>query len=171
MAYSKTTWVDEVLAGAERFDIKEDGGSLTHGNMQILLKTTVSTPGTSVNATNLNHLEQGVADATLLINRQGGSSTAWATVGATGYAPVAGAWRLQAGSQQTAVTNYGETFMSFPTPFAYAPLVVAQCYSAGYYFPIVYDVTASGFTIKLVSGVDDLCHTGVPFHWIAIGPM
>ena len=61
--YTKTTWVDEVLASAERFDIKENAGTAFKSNMQIVLATTVNTPGTSVNAANLNHLEQGVADA------------------------------------------------------------------------------------------------------------
>lgn len=63
MAYTKTTWTDEVLAGAERFDIKDDGGTPIYEDVQIVLATTVTTPGTAVDATNLNHIEQGIEDA------------------------------------------------------------------------------------------------------------
>jgi hypothetical protein len=60
MAYTKTTWVDEVLSGAERFDIKTNVGASIYDNVQISLKTTVTTPGTSVDAAHLNNLENGV---------------------------------------------------------------------------------------------------------------
>jgi hypothetical protein len=63
MAYTKTTWVNETLAGAERFDIKEDNGDAFKADMQIVLATTVTLAGTELNATNLNHIEQGIEDA------------------------------------------------------------------------------------------------------------
>jgi dihydrofolate reductase len=63
MSYTKTTWTDEVLAGAERFDIKENGGAAFKATMQIVLSTAVSVAGTSVNAANMNHIEQGIYDA------------------------------------------------------------------------------------------------------------
>jgi hypothetical protein len=58
--YTKTVWVDEVLAGAERFDIKENAGAAFKSTMQIALSTSVTTPGTPLNAANLNNLENGV---------------------------------------------------------------------------------------------------------------
>jgi hypothetical protein len=58
--YAPTTWVDEVLAGDERYDIKDNGGTEIHGNVQIALKTSVSQAGTTVNAAKLNNLEAGV---------------------------------------------------------------------------------------------------------------
>lgn len=60
MAYTKTTWVDEVLAGAERFDIKDNVGTPIYSNVQIVLATSVTTTGTSVNAANLNNMEDGI---------------------------------------------------------------------------------------------------------------
>lgn len=58
--YTKNTWVDEVLAGAERFDIKEDGGAAIHSNTQIVLATGVTTAGTPVDASKMNNIENGV---------------------------------------------------------------------------------------------------------------
>jgi len=65
MAYTKTVWVDEVLAGAERFEIKDNAGAAPDAwadlaNCQIVLKTAVTTPGTSINAANLNNIESGI---------------------------------------------------------------------------------------------------------------
>jgi hypothetical protein len=60
--YTPTTWVDEVLAGDERYDIKDNGGTEIHGNVQIVLKTSVSQAGTAVNATRLNNIEAGIQD-------------------------------------------------------------------------------------------------------------
>ncbi len=65
MAYTKTTWVDEVLSGAERFAIKDNVGAAPDAwadlaNCQITLATTVTTPGTSMNAANLNNIENGI---------------------------------------------------------------------------------------------------------------
>jgi len=59
-AYVKTLWADEVLGGAERFDINTNGGTPIYADVEIILSTSVTTVGTSVNAANLNHLEDGV---------------------------------------------------------------------------------------------------------------
>jgi hypothetical protein len=58
--YVPTTWIDEVLADAERFDIKDNGGTEIHGNVQIALKTGVTQAGTAVDATRLNNIEAGI---------------------------------------------------------------------------------------------------------------
>lgn len=68
MAYSKTTWVDEVLAGSERFEILNNGGSAVSAwaelaQCQIVLETAVTTSGTALNATNLNNIENGLETA------------------------------------------------------------------------------------------------------------
>jgi hypothetical protein len=60
MSYTKTTWVDEVLAGPERFDINDNVGTPIYADVQILLSTTVTIAGTSVNAANLNNIEDGI---------------------------------------------------------------------------------------------------------------
>jgi len=58
--FTKTTVVDEVLAGAERYNILDNGGGTINSNVQINLNTSVSTPGTALNAALLNALENGV---------------------------------------------------------------------------------------------------------------
>lgn len=58
--YTKKTWVDEVLAGDERFDIKTNAGAAIEENVQIELLTTVTTPGTPLNADNLQNIEDGI---------------------------------------------------------------------------------------------------------------
>jgi hypothetical protein len=58
--YTPHTWVDEILAGAERYNILEDGGGAFKSNMQINLATTVSTPGSEVSADWMNEIETGI---------------------------------------------------------------------------------------------------------------
>ena len=55
--YTKNTWIDEVLSGSERYDIKEDGGTAFKSNMQILLATSVAQAGTSVDEDKMNNIE------------------------------------------------------------------------------------------------------------------
>jgi len=58
--YSKQTWTDEVLAGAERYDILEDDGTPIYEDAQIALATAVTQAGTAVDATRLQHIEDGL---------------------------------------------------------------------------------------------------------------
>lgn len=66
MPYSKTTWVNEVLDGAERFKILDNGGVnavdawADLAQCVIQLQTTVTTPGTPINAENLQKLEDAM---------------------------------------------------------------------------------------------------------------
>ena len=60
MTYDKTVWEDEILAGAERYDIKENDGTPISSNVQIVLATEVTVAGTAVNAENMNNIENGV---------------------------------------------------------------------------------------------------------------
>ncbi len=85
--YTKGTWTDEVLGGAERYDIKEDGGAAYKSNMQINLVTSVATAGTPVTASRMNNLESGVdkLDDMLNVYTTGGTSTAYTI--ATSNAP------------------------------------------------------------------------------------
>ena len=62
MTYTPTTWVDEVLASAERYDIKTDGGIPIESNVQLILVSTVTQAGTSVEAAALNNIEDGLVD-------------------------------------------------------------------------------------------------------------
>lgn len=61
MAYSPTTWTDEVPQSSPvKYTIRDTNGNILYDNVQIDVKTTITTPGTSVNAANLNHIEQGI---------------------------------------------------------------------------------------------------------------
>lgn len=62
MAYTRTTWVDEVLAGAERFNIEDNTGGDLHMNSQITLATGITTAGTTVDAAKLNNIEVGLVN-------------------------------------------------------------------------------------------------------------
>lgn len=58
--YTKNTWQDEILSGAERYDIKENGGTAFKTNMQIVLATSVAQAGTSVDEDKMNNIEDGI---------------------------------------------------------------------------------------------------------------
>lgn len=63
--YTKTTWEDEVLAGAERFELtKNVGGAVSDWSdleeCGIALKTGVTISGTPLNAANLNKIEDAL---------------------------------------------------------------------------------------------------------------
>lgn len=68
--YTKGTWVDEVLAGDEKYTIKEAGVS-THADAVIALKTEVVTPGTAVNASRMNNIEEGIDALDTKLNSAG----------------------------------------------------------------------------------------------------
>ena len=64
MTYIPTTWVDESLTGAERFDIKENGGAAFKDNMQIVLHAgLLSAPGTPIAAAAMNNIDAGIQEA------------------------------------------------------------------------------------------------------------
>jgi hypothetical protein len=77
--FTKNTWTDESLAGAERYDIKENAGTPFKSNMQINLATSVAVAGSPVNASRMNNLENGVntLDDALVTYTTGGTSTAF----------------------------------------------------------------------------------------------
>jgi hypothetical protein len=63
MAYTKTTWVDEVPASTPiKYSINGDIEGEISASAEIAVVTGI-TPGTAVNAANLNHAETGIYDA------------------------------------------------------------------------------------------------------------
>ena len=58
MSYTKTTWVDRIDNG-NKYSITDNGD----GTSKIEYAGTVTREGTPVNASNLNHMEKGIADA------------------------------------------------------------------------------------------------------------
>ncbi len=63
MAYTKTTWVNEAPATTPvKYKLTDDTLGIVAASAKIEVLTSV-TPGTPMNATNLNHMEQGIEDA------------------------------------------------------------------------------------------------------------
>jgi hypothetical protein len=92
---------------------------------------------------------------TTLSNRQGGSSTVWATSGSSNYVPTT--TKIQVGS---AITSGGVAIITFPVAFAYTPIIILTPKSLD---NVCTDSeTASGFHIISSSAI-----TGV--YWVAIG--
>ena len=166
-AYTKTLWVDEVLESAERYTIKEDAGGAFKDDMQIILKTTVTTPGTAIDAAGLNKIEQGIhdaqdaADAALanLSNRQGGSATDWNTAGTTNYALTTA--KMQCGA---ASLDAGGV-VTFPVAFSQKPIVFLTTGQGDAAYFSILTLSATQFSVAQTSG------TGAKVvFWIAIGP-
>jgi hypothetical protein len=62
MPYSKTSWTNETPSASPiKFTLKDTDGNVLYDDVQIELKTSV-TPGTPLNSTNLNKIEQGLED-------------------------------------------------------------------------------------------------------------
>lgn len=88
------TAVDEILSGAERYDIKENEGAVFKSDMQIELATPVAEAGTNLDAARINNMENGIdlldtklADANDMLTT-GGTSTAY-TISTIGGAALA----------------------------------------------------------------------------------
>lgn len=180
--YVKTDWQDEVLAGAERFEIKDNAGGAVDAfadlaQCQIVLKTGVTTQGTPVEALKLDKIEQGIYDAQAsadaaaipVKNRQGGDATDWNTGGTTNYVP--GAPKLQVGNKQCV---NGVATITFPVAFSARPIIIAIL-GAGSGFVVISTVSTTGFScvVYVIEGA-------TPYHiqlgsteavnWMAIGP-
>lgn len=66
--YTRATWIDEILAGAARYDILENGGGAFKSTMQINLSTGVTQAGTGLTAARMQNIEgevQALSDALL----------------------------------------------------------------------------------------------------------
>lgn len=176
--YVPNTWVDEILAGAERYDIKEGDGSAYKANMQILLATGVTVPGTSVNAAKLNNLESGVTKAAIILSRQGSSATNWNVGGNTDYVPSVS--HLEVGVARFTFTG-AVSDISFEvmtnTGWSHPPLIMVGSAgnvvsgSIGADFPSVYYVDYADGTfdigLKFINGTTPTVTIDVP--WTAYG--
>jgi hypothetical protein len=58
--YGKNAWQDEVLAGYERYTVKDNVGAVIHDDVEIALKTGVVQAGTLADAAKMNNIENGV---------------------------------------------------------------------------------------------------------------
>lgn len=103
--YTKTTWVDEVLAGAERFELLDNAGAAVGSfadlkNCQISLVTLVTTSGTPVNAENLQNIEDGVDALDTLIAYLAG-----------GWIPAAATWTYKSASEIYATGDFTGSYV------------------------------------------------------------
>lgn len=58
--YTKNSWVDEVISGAARYDIKDNGGASLYTQIQILIHNTISVVGSALTAAWMNNIETGI---------------------------------------------------------------------------------------------------------------
>jgi hypothetical protein len=71
--FTKNTWTDEVLSGAEAYEVvKAGGGAITNvselADAEINLKTPVAVAGTALDAAKMNNLENGIDELDTQIN-------------------------------------------------------------------------------------------------------
>jgi hypothetical protein len=58
--YAKNTWLDRIISGALRYDIKDNSGTSLYSQVQILLHNTVTQAGSALLAAWMNNIEGGV---------------------------------------------------------------------------------------------------------------
>ena len=101
--------------------------------------------------------------------RQGGSATVWSTSGTTARTP--GAVRMQAGCREWtgSAIVYASVVITFPTAFAYAPLVFATAFTNDVDINVVvYTATTTQVTLLWIDTAGGT-HTSVKINWFAIG--
>lgn len=65
--YTKTTWVDEVLTEAARYNILEDGGVMIQEEVQIKLATEVVIGATAADVATMQNIEDGIDEMDTLL--------------------------------------------------------------------------------------------------------
>lgn len=192
MAYTPTEWVDEVPQSTPLlYTIKTAGGDIIQDDVVIELKTPV-TPGTPISAARLNNIEQGIATVEadlkaqidaggMVVRRQGHSNAAnaWTDYGTTNH--IEDHVIRQIGTRMITIgtgSYYGDATITFPVPFAVAPLVFptpyppdpVQAYLGEKRMCIAYPIEISPAQARIRVVRDDN-GTGIVFalFWEAIG--
>jgi len=130
MPYIKTDWTNEILDGAERFIVKDNVGATLLDNVQIALKTSVITPGTPIDADNLNHIEQGIYDVTQAIETANDDTMVFLKI---------------LSDTEVWSTGDGKIYFTVPPVMAGGELIAVQAYC--------YSVSSSGTpTIQIARG-------------------
>ena len=161
--YTPVTWSDEVPGESPiKYIITDDVNGELGGSATIAMKT-APTVGTSLNATNMNHIEQGILDATMLTHRQGGSSTDWNSPGSTNYTPAS--VRIQCGMVTS--NPSADVTVTYPVAFSYKPLIFPSTYSSGNLAITFVNQLAGSFGFSIY---EDGVRTTLNMFWLAIGP-
>lgn len=71
--YERINFVDEVLEGAPKVEIKNDAGNVVYNAAEIRQINTKIVEGTELNAANLNHMDEGIANAYNTLNTINGT--------------------------------------------------------------------------------------------------
>jgi hypothetical protein len=167
--YTPTEWEDEV-PGED--PVTYDIAGLTAG--KTIVPHVAVTPGTPVNATNMNHIEAGIEDAQAMarapVTHRQGDTGAWGeNYGTTNFDTSAVPQIMQVGC--AAVGYLGDFDLTFPVPFSAAPVVIAtsgQEPSVGIIIVANY-ITTTGCHLSAWSGQLTRANS-VYTHWLAIGP-
>ena len=108
---------------------------------------------------------------TLIVKRQGGSSTNWVTSGTTNYTPSASGVKIQCGVVDVVIgsgSDASNTLVNFPTVYTKYPLVfVSTNHTPATYCNIgVNIITTGGF---YATAKDPSRSVTIPVFWLAIG--
>lgn len=177
MPYVKTNWVDEVPGdNPVTYDIEDVATGKT------ITPSIAPTPGTPLNATNMNKIEDGIAAAVRVDDRQGGDPDDWhvtpTTQGTTTYNPTE--CLFQVGSAYAFIPDGMTSYtleVTFPEVFGGTPIItIGQNWSYlgnnPHFIAYVKDVTTAGFSIYIIpvdiSAFPDNGYAAID--WMAIGP-
>lgn len=159
--YIKTTWVDEVLVGAERYNILDNGGAAINSNVQIALATPVSVAGSGVTATRMNNLENGVdAIDTLVSNLLGG----WiAGIGTWSYSSAdAPSFVISINADVTGLIELGDRVKYTQTTVKYGIVTKIGTFSGGVTLVTIYGGTDYALTNAAIT-LPYYSHSKSPF--------
>lgn len=133
--YTKNpTWVDEVLADIEKYEVKNDSDVVVYSNAKIALSTPVVIPGTSVGAAAMNNLDNGVDALDTLLDGVNGRVTIL-EASANGWSPIFQVCTYVSATSFTIAGNYsnilqkGDKIRVYQTTWKYV-YVLSAVYSS-----------------------------------------
>jgi len=139
--YSKNTWVDEVLAGSERYNILADDGTPVESTVQINLSTAVAVAGSAVDADKMNNIEDGLDAIDTLVSD--GILTGWSAAANTWSYSSADAptFVISVDADMTGVIGVGTRIKLTQTTVKYFIVTAVGAYSGGVTLITVYGGT------------------------------
>jgi hypothetical protein len=106
-------WVDEVLADVEKYQLKDDVGTVIYDEAQLALATAVVTPGTPIDAVTMQNIEDGIDAIDTLVDSHSISIAAHATSLNTGWMPVTDSWTYASASTITVPAGATATYSAY----------------------------------------------------------
>lgn len=173
-AYTPTTWADEVPGETPvKYVITGDIEGEISASATIELAM-APTPGTPLNATEMNNIDVGIRNAQLkadcpVTHRQGDTGDWGQNYGTTDFDTSAIPQIIQVGCSD--VLNSGDLVITFPVAFSAAPIVIATAgvgVSTGVFVTVSY-VTTTGCHLSAWSAAAVRANSAYT-NWMAIGP-